>query len=127
MIQLSDDSRAEALGMIRKAKLSHVRWRAYAQSMVAGVPVDEDRVPVQHTDCQFGQWYFGAGMRQLGDLELYKKVREPHETLHNVYAEIHTLIGNHNLAAANVKLEELVAASRELLDLMDALEAEVGG
>jgi hypothetical protein len=124
MIQLSDDARAEVLAMIRRAKLSHVRWRAYAQGMVAGVPVDDERVPVQHTDCQFGQWYFGDGMKHLANVPTYVRLRGPHETLHGVYAEIHHLIGKQDFSQASAKLEELVRASRELLELMDVLEKE---
>jgi hypothetical protein len=125
MIRISDDVRAEALAMIRRAKLAHVRWRAYAQGMVAGVPVDEDRAPVQHTQCQFGQWYLGPGMRQFGNMPIYQELRRPHEALHAIYAEIHRLIAQQEFEQASAQLEVLVETSRVLLQLMDFLEKEI--
>jgi hypothetical protein len=122
---MSRFNKDEALAQIRRAKLSHVRWRAYAQSLVAGISVDEERVPVRDTACQFGQWYHGAGTEQLGQLECFRKVGAPHEALHAVYAEIYNLVQKHQLEQAAGRLEELVTVSRILLELIDGLESEV--
>jgi len=117
----------ELLGVIRRAKSSHIRWRAYAQGMVSGVPVADDRLPIKHTDCKFGQWYYGEGAQQLGDLEVFKDVEVPHEMLHAVYAQIHEIVAvNGNTAEAHDKLEELIAISRTLLEQIEILEQEVG-
>lgn len=124
---MSDISnKGELLAVIRRAKSSHIRWRAYAQGLVSGVPISEDRLPVRHTDCKFGQWYYGEGTRQLGHLEIFRDVEAPHEMLHAVYGQIHELVvqqgDNHR---AHTKLDELIAISRTLLEQIDILEQEV--
>ncbi|HEY0635666.1 MAG TPA: CZB domain-containing protein [Gammaproteobacteria bacterium] len=124
---MSDNStKEELLSLIRRAKSSHIRWRAYAQGLVSGVPVAEDRLPVKHTDCKFGQWYYGDGARQLGHLDIFRDVEAPHEMLHAVYGQIHELVvqqgDNHG---AHRKLDELIAISRTLLEQIEILEQEV--
>jgi hypothetical protein len=117
----------ELLGVIRRAKSSHIRWRAYAQGMVSGIPVSEDRLPLKHTDCKFGQWYYGEGAQQLGHLDVFRDVEVPHEMLHAVYAQIHEIVANSGVTTeAHGKLEELIAISRTLLDQIEILEQEVG-
>jgi hypothetical protein len=122
---MSQVDKAELLGLIRRAKSSHIRWRAYAQSLVEGVSVDEDKAPVRHTDCRFGQWYFGEGARLLRDLAVFKRIQAPHENLHSIYEEIHGLVARGDFEKANSKLQELVNVSRTLLDQIDRLEEEV--
>jgi len=124
---MSDESnKEELLALIRRAKSSHIRWRAYAQGLVSGVPVAEDRLPVKHTDCKFGQWYYGEGKKLLGDLDIFKDVEAPHEMLHAVYGQIHDLVVTQgDTHRAHAKLEELVAISRTLLEQIEILEQEV--
>jgi hypothetical protein len=54
-----------ALKAIRTASAAHIKWRAYANAMIAGVSVEEGKVPVMHTDCVFGKWYYGEGRANL--------------------------------------------------------------
>ena len=77
----------EIIANLRKAKTAHIRWRSYAQALVSGIPLDEDRVPVIHTDCEFGRWYFGDG-QALAKLQSFQAIAVPHEQLHAVYMEI---------------------------------------
>ena len=120
------ENKEELLAIIRRAKSSHIRWRAYAQGLVGGVAVTEDRLPVKHTDCKFGQWYYGEGKKLLGHLDIFKDVEAPHEMLHAIYGQIHELVvkqgDNHS---AHNKLEELIAISRTLLEQIEILEEEV--
>ena len=121
-----DSNKDELLAVIRKAKSSHIRWRAYAQGLVSGVQVGEDRLPVKHTDCKFGQWYYGEGKKLLGHLDIFKDVEAPHEMLHAVYGQIHDLVVNQGDShSAHGKLEELIAISRTLLEQIEILEEEV--
>ncbi len=113
------------LAVIRRAKSSHIRWRAYAQGLVAGVPVSDDVAPVQHIDCQFGHWYYGEGQRWLGHLSIFQDIQGPHELLHLVYAQIHRLVEHRRHEEAAWKLEELVGISKTLIEQLDLLEQEV--
>jgi len=134
----------EALDKLRKAKGAHIKWRAYAQALVSGVSVDEDKIPVEHTSCAFGQWYHNEGKLMLGHLTSYESIYTPHEMLHEIYKQIfHVLHSqgsggifkklfsskdsgeNERLALARSYMEELVGVSETLLHALDTLEQEI--
>ncbi len=133
-----------ALDKLRKAKGAHLKWRAYAQALVSGVSVDDDKIPVEHTSCVFGQWYHGDGKEQLGHLSAYEAIYTPHEMLHAIYKKIFDLLHskdnagvfkklfstkedreNERLALARSYMEELVGVSETLLQAIDLLEQEI--
>lgn len=119
-----NNQKAELLALIRRAKSSHIQWRAFAQGLVGGVKFEESRAPVKHTECKFGKWYYGEGRKQLGDLEIYGDIEGPHEMLHAIYEQVHTLVQKKQVEAARQKLGELVGVSQTLLELLDLLEKE---
>ena len=81
----------ETLDKLRMAKSAHLGWVNRARALLEGNPVDESKVPVEHTRCQFANWYYGEG-QQLASLKSYQSIEEPHKQLHAVYAEIYELI-----------------------------------
>lgn len=129
----------EVITRLRKAKTAHIRWRGYAQALVAGVPLDEERVPIVHTDCEFDRWYYGDG-QALGGFAEFAAIAAPHEQLHRVYLEIFKqlfeperggllarLIGRRRTATARSDLiqrhlDELVQVSERLLRHIETLE-----
>lgn len=125
MLVIARDEKSQLLALIRRAKSSHIRWRAYAQGLVAGVDVKEDRLPIQHTDCAFGQWYYGSGKNRFGHLAIFSDLEGPHELLHSIYHQIHSLVGAGKVEPAREKLEELVGVSRTLIEQLELLEQEV--
>ena len=124
-LNVDTNTRKEMLAVIRKAKSSHIRWRAYAQGLVAGVDVKEEKLPIMHTDCQFGRWYYGLGARHLGHLSVFEDIASPHEMLHAIYGQIHELVHKGEKEKAREKLDELIGVSRTLLDQIGLLEEEV--
>jgi hypothetical protein len=133
-----------ALDKLRKAKGAHLKWRAYAQALVSGVSVDDDKIPVEHTSCAFGIWYHGEGKQKLGHLSSYDSVYTPHEMLHEIYKQIFELLHskdsagvfkklfsskedreNERLILARGYMEELVGVSETLLQALDILEQEI--
>lgn len=79
--------RKEIQARLRSAKSAHLQWRANAQGLLAGLPLDEGKVPVAHTECRFGKWYYGQG-QMLVSLASYQAIEGPHDTLHAVYRRI---------------------------------------
>jgi hypothetical protein len=137
-------NKREALDKLRKAKGAHIKWRAYAQALVSGVSIDEDKIPVEHTSCAFGQWYHNDGKQMLGHLTSYESIYTPHEMLHEIYKRIfHVLHSkdssgifkklfssrsareNDRLELARTYMEELVGVSETLLRALDILEQEI--
>lgn len=80
-------NKLEILDKIRAAKRSHVTWVKRARSLIDGVAVDKEKVPVMPTDCIFGQWYYGDG-KPLAKLPSFQAIEDPHNRLHETYAKI---------------------------------------
>ena len=136
-------NRTEALEMVRAARSAHIQWRARAQALAAGLPVEKEQVPVLHTDCKFGKWYYGPG-QELRFLESYRAVEDPHEQLHGVYMKLFGLLfveaspsmfskffGSRRKQDAKRQAEaeeivrHLISISRTLLEAIEWLEKDL--
>lgn len=131
------------MGRLRKARAAHMRWRAYAQALLSGVQVTDDKIPVKHTDCAFGQWYHSLGKEELGDLDSYEGIAVPHQMLHEVYEKIYDImhaesptglkslftnrdkLEQEKLVKARNHMNELIGISEVLLQSLDLLEQEI--
>jgi hypothetical protein len=132
----------QVINHLRAAKSAHIKWRSYAQAIVAGLPIKEDQVPVIHTDCAFGKWYYGPGQK-LSSLPGYHAIETPHEALHSIYMQIfrllfeteevsffQKLIGtgrkrDDRREQFNALLNSLLDMSKTLLAAIELLEQEV--
>jgi len=131
---------------IRKAKSAHIRWRSFAQALVSGVPIDDEKLPLDHTACGFGVWYHGEGKQTLGHLASYDGIYTPHEMLHAIYKRIYDLLNVDDAASkgllskmfsneegkreirlkqARELMTEMVGVSDTLLKALEMLEEEV--
>jgi hypothetical protein len=138
-------TKQQAIEQIQAAKAAHIQWRARAQALVAGVPVAQEQIPVIHTDCKFGKWYYGSG-QALNFLPSFIAVDETHEQLHGVYLKIFNLLFGEDHrsflstifgskrkhaaakhAEAEKHLEHLIGISRTLLESIELLEKDVKG
>jgi len=136
-------TRKEIIAQLRAAKTAHIQWRAYAQALVAGFAIDQNLVPVIHTDCKFGQWYYGQG-QSLSNLKHFAEIDKPHVLLHQEYMNIYKLIFTKtkpglfdglfnsqekrrlkNVKQAEELMKNLAAISEELLASINSLEQEV--
>ena len=77
---------------IRAARADHIRWKAYISIALRGIVTtnSEEMLPIVHTECGFGKWYYGVGS-SLSSLENYQSLEDPHEMLHEMYIQIYTL------------------------------------
>lgn len=76
---------------LRDAKLAHKRWVGHAAALIEGINIDKKQVPINHTDCVFGQWYYGEG-QNLSSLQSFKNIENSHSRLHLIYMEIFKLL-----------------------------------
>ncbi|MEJ2059092.1 MAG: CZB domain-containing protein [Gammaproteobacteria bacterium] len=113
------------LDSIRKARTSHLRWRSYAQALASGLEVSEEQAPINHTDCKFGQWYYGPAKTEMGELEAYQAIDDPHAQLHAAYRRLHGFASEGRLDQAEQVMGEINDHCRILLERLDILEAAV--
>jgi hypothetical protein len=118
-------TKQEALSQVRRAKSAHIRWRAHAQAMVAGLPIEAQRAPVHHKDCDFGQWFYGKGFMAFGHWPIYQDVEYSHELLHETYRLLHGVLSEGEQMRATVIMEQLVGISHSLLAGLELLEEEI--
>lgn len=118
-------TKQEALSQVRQAKSAHIRWRAHAQAMVAGLPIEEQRVPVHHKDCDFGRWFYSAGFRAFGHWPIYQDVEYSHELLHEAYKLLHEARSGGDQARGALIMEQLLGISHSLLAGLELLEEEI--
>lgn len=135
--------KADILNNLRGAKAAHLRWKAHARAIVEGLPLEEGHVPLIHTDCNFGKWYYGPG-QALSTLNSYAALDEPHEQLHLVYMKIFKLLfgdddksmfsklfgsrakaDKKNHVEAEVLMAKLAGISNDVVVLLNSLEKEV--
>lgn len=134
--------KADILNNLRSAKAAHLRWKAHAKAMVEGLPLEEGQIPMIHTDCAFGKWYYGAG-QSLSTLHSYASLDEPHEQLHTVYMKIFKLLFGEqeksmfgklfgsrakqvkNQADAETLMARLASISSDMVEKLNRLEKEV--
>ena len=128
---------------LRKAKQAHKRWVGHAAALIEGINIDKEQVPINHTDCIFGQWYYGEG-QNLSSLQEFKNIENSHSDLHLIYMEIFKLlfqekklsffsrlIGRSSKANADdikmakVKYRLLVEVSNEIVIHLDNLEKKL--
>ncbi len=111
-------NKKEVVTTLRNAVRSHKKWVANALALIEGVPLEKDKVPVNPTECEFGNWYYTVG-QQLNDIPGFKEIEESHNKLHKTYMEIFSIMfGEANEPSFFSKLfgrsrVEIVAEQRE--------------
>ncbi|MFT7859759.1 MAG: CZB domain-containing protein [Sulfurimonas sp.] len=82
----------EVLEHLRAAKSAHIKWVQKAKLLINGVEVKEDSIPVDSTECKFGQWFYSDGqiLNSLSNnpLECMQSIEKLHFDLHDQYLKI---------------------------------------
>jgi hypothetical protein len=81
-------TKKDALEQVRRAKLSHKKWISHAKAIHMGIPVGKDAVPMNETECNFGNWYYGEG-QIFSNIPSYQAIEEPHGMLHHTYMKLY--------------------------------------
>jgi len=123
--------------------MAHKRWVGHASAMIEGIPIEKDQVPINYTDCVFGNWYYDEG-QNLSSLEEYKTIEKPHTELHQIYMEIFKILFEKKKVSffskmigrsakaneadkqlARVKFRTLEAVSINIVNKLDVLESKL--
>jgi hypothetical protein len=83
-------NRTTTLELLAEAKKSHIKWVQRAKLLIGGLPVDQDAIPLNCTDCDFGQWFYDKGqqLNALGANECLHDIEKAHFEVHEHYAKI---------------------------------------
>ncbi len=80
----------ETLIQLRNAKKAHIKWVHRARALTEGLPVEKDAIPMDSTECMFGQWFYGDGqaLGVMPGMDCFKEIERKHEELHDAYLKI---------------------------------------
>lgn len=83
-------SKRDILKSIRGARRSHVKWVDHAKALVNGLKITKEQIPLEVTNCDFGQWFYGDKQMLLFIFreEAIEKLELKHKELHNTYMKI---------------------------------------
>lgn len=81
----------DILQTVRSAKRAHISWVMKADALIHGIPLEKNQIPLDGTECSFGQWYYGAG-QCCKELPSFKVLEKSHSALHATYARIFAAI-----------------------------------
>jgi hypothetical protein len=115
--------KAHAITFLHDAKKSHLWWVSHASAIIEGRPVEQDEVPLHCTECAFGCWYYGNGS-VLSQISAFQRIDEPHQRLHAIYLHIHVLLKVGQKEQDNSRLGCLLGAGRKLKAEKQAADAK---
>ena len=140
-------TKAKILQEISNAKVAHERWVKRAEHLVEGLPVSKSFIPLDTTECGFGQWLYSEAGNKLRLTKEFKNIIEQiefyHDQVHDVYKEIYKIyfvlpnerslmhkiitlnskkISKHEKERALEAYRELKKVSFELRKLLDKME-----
>ncbi len=122
---MNEIEKRQVLSELRKARAAHIKWRSYAYAMVAGLDIEDEFAPLEHTECAFGKWYHSAGKDHFGHLDTYAGIDIPHRMLHKLYHKIFEIAREGRFDEAEKEARRLTEFSRQVLEALDLLEQEV--
>ena len=83
------------LDHLRTAKAAHINWVQRAKMLISGFKVDEDSIPVNSTQCQFGKWFYSEAQKlnalNNNPMECMETIEQLHFDLHDVYLNIYKI------------------------------------
>lgn len=82
----------EILEQLRSAKAAHISWVQKAKMLIGGFSIDEKAIPINSTECRFGQWFYSDAQKlnglQNNPLECMHTIEALHFQLHDTYMHI---------------------------------------
>ncbi len=83
------------LDQLRAAKAAHINWVQRAKMLISGFKMEEDAIPVNSTQCQFGKWFYSDAQKLNGlrnnPLDCFEKIEKLHFDLHDIYLNIYKI------------------------------------
>lgn len=85
-----------ALKSLSDAKKEYTRWVMRAETMMEGLPIGPEQIPVKSTECDFGIWLSGEGQKvaKMPGMDSFKTIVESHEQVHDLYEKIFFVFGS---------------------------------
>ena len=136
-------NKAETLEHLHCAKKAHVKWVQRAKALIEGLPIEKEAIPVDCTECKFGQWFYGEGqnLNAIPGMDCMDEMESLHFNLHDMYMKIFKVyfgemnrsffsklfnmkkkVSESDKEIAREYYEQLLEISHQLIDVINRLE-----
>lgn len=107
------------------ARLNHQVWKLRLRSFLEGKETLTETQAVSHRDCELGQWLYGEGLKQYGDISEMQQLEKVHADLHNKISMVIRLQHSGNTSRAKQEFNKITPLSNEVVSLLRAVEKKV--
>lgn len=108
------------------AKFDHIVWKYEIYRVFMGLTEKQASELSVHTSCRLGKWYYeGEGVDCFSQLPGYQEIATPHQRVHDEGIKALEAFHNNDLAAANIALAVMEAASMDVLNHLNEMVAAV--
>jgi len=116
----------ESKVFITLAKIDHIIFKTDAYNTLINA---DDTEFSDHTNCRLGEWYKSTGKERFGNTEAYKKIAEPHKSVHDKVLENVSFFRNGDKRLANESkivenFKTMESSSLKLFALLDDMAKE---
>jgi methyl-accepting chemotaxis protein len=108
------------------AKSDHLLWKKRLNSMLVGATQLSESELSDHRSCRLGKWY-EAARQDYGHIPAFQAVEAPHARTHECGKRAARLFAQGDYAGAETAVEEMEAASEEVIKALDRLIGELSG
>jgi len=136
-------NKSETVEHLHSAKKAHVKWVQRAKALIEGLPIEKDAIPVDCTECKFGQWFYGEGqnLNAIPGMDCLHEIETLHFSLHDMYMKIFKVyfgemnrsffsklfnmkkkVSDSDKEIAREYYNQLLDISNQLLEVIDKLE-----
>ena len=106
------------------AKIAHLNWKTRLRSFLDGEATLTEAEAVSHTECAFGKWYYGEGLKEFGHIQELTEVEEPHAKIHRTIREVIAARNAGDMATAEKLYADVDRLSRRIVSLLDMAEVK---
>lgn len=107
---------------LRTVQMDHVVWKTDLYKTLLGLTGKTAEDFADHTQCRLGKWYNeGDGKKLYADNVSYQKLDQPHRRVHESGLQALANADNNDKTAMLGALEEMEAASIEVMMLLESL------
>lgn len=106
------------------AKTAHLAWRVKVRDYLDGKGSLTEEQAVSHRACQFGQWFYGAGLSDLGHIPEMRAIEQPHAALHAAVKRAIQARNRGDTAGAEGAYADIQKLSEQVVNLLNLIETK---
>jgi len=124
--EVTRDELQSVIAQLKEALYNHQQWYgALIRSLVCKQPGDKhDSSPTAHTECRFGQWYYGKAPEKLRSHPGFISLGDEHQRMHHL-AGLLLIAANNEEAISTLDFDNFANALERLRLEIFALEREL--